>query len=116
MGAQHVKNADLREEIMRCKETGVLSRKAIDMFYLMADRFSRKLRYVYEEDRQDCIAGAVMDCFQYWKGYDISKSLNAFAYFTQVQKNGMGKQFRKIYGAFPMSSKISISRHNIYTL
>jgi hypothetical protein len=112
----HVKNADLRDEIMKCKETGVLSRKAIDMFYIMAEKFSHKLNYVYEEDRQDCISGAVIDCYLYWKGYDISKSANAFAYFTQVQKNGMGKAFRKIYGSFPMSCKVSISRNNIYTI
>ena len=114
--AIHVKNSDLREEIIRCKETDILSREAIDMLTLMAKKFSTKLNYVYVEDREDCIAFAVMDCYMYWRGYNPDVSQNAFAYFTQMIKNGMGKGWRRLYGNFPKSKKISVNNSKIYNI
>jgi DNA-directed RNA polymerase specialized sigma subunit len=116
MGAHHVKNKDLREEIILCKEKDELSSTALDMFMLMADRFSNKLTYVYPEDKQDCIQSAVLDCYLYWRSYDPEKSENAFAYYTQIIKNGFAKGWRKLYGNMPKSSKISISQHQLYNL
>jgi len=112
----HVKNADLRNEIIRCKETDVLTKEAIEMFMLMARKFSTKLNYIYSEDREDCIAFAVLDCYLYWRGYDPMKSQNAFAYFTQIIKNGFAKGWRKLYGNFPKSRKISTSSNKIYNI
>jgi len=112
----HVKNKDLREEIIRCKDADILSAKALDMLILMADKFGNKLPYIYIEDRKDCMSTAVMDCFQYWRGYDPEKSQNAFAYYTQIIKNGYAKGWRKLHGHMPYSCKISISQHQIYNL
>lgn len=112
--AHHVKNTDLRNEIIKSKNADKLTPEALNMFILMAKKFSTKLNYVYAEDREDCISFAIMDCYQYWRGYDPEKSQNAFAYFTQVIKNGFGKGWRKLYGNMPKSKKISISNNNIY--
>jgi len=112
----HVKNKDLREAIIASKEKDVLSPEALEMLMLMADKFSNKLSYIYQEDKEDCISFAVMDCYQYWRGYDPEKSQNAFAYYTQIIKNGFAKGWRKLYGNMPKSSKISISQHQIYNL
>jgi len=112
----HVKNADLRNEIIKCKENDELSREAIEMFMLMAEKFSKKLNYIYVEDREDCIAFAILDCFQYWRGYNPKKSQNAFAYFTQIIKNGFAKGWRKLYGNMPKSKKISVSSNKIYNI
>jgi len=112
----HVKNRDLREEIILSKENDKLTAKALDMFILMANKFSNKLTYIYPEDKEDCISFAIMDCYQYWRGYDPEKSQNAFAYYTQIIKNGFAKGWRKLYGNMPKSSKISISQHTIYNL
>lgn len=114
--AHHVKNRDLREEIIRCKEADELTDTAINMFMLMARKFSTKLTYVYEEDREDCISQAVMDCYLYWRSYNPEKSPNAFAYYTQIIKNGFAKGWRKLYGNFPKSVKVSISQHQIYNI
>jgi len=57
-----------------------------------------------------------MDCYQYWRGYSPELSQNAFAYFTQIIKNGFAKGWRKLYGKMPKSAKISISQHDIYNL
>lgn len=112
----HVKNKDLREEIILSKEQNNLTKKALDMLMLMADKFANKMTYLDPDDRKDCVAFAVMDCYLYWRGYDPEKSQNAFAYYTQIIKNGMGKGWRKLHGHFPHSSKISISHHQIYNL
>jgi len=116
MAIHHVKNTDLREEIIKCKEKDELSKEAIDMFILMANKFSQKLKYKRVEDKEDCIAFAIMDCYLYWRGYDPKKSQNAFAYYTQIIKNGFAKGWRKLYGNMPQSKKISVSHNEIYNL
>jgi len=114
--AHHVKNKDLREELILSKEKDELTRKALEMFMLMAEKFSTKFKYIYSEDREDCISFAIMDCYQYWRGYNPDKSANAFAYITQIIKNGFAKGWRKLYGNFPKSKKISVSQNKIYSL
>lgn len=116
MGVHHVKNSDLRNEIIKCKKEDKLSIEAIEMFQLMAKKFAKKFTYIYPEDGEDCIAFAVMDCYLYWRGYNPEISSNAFAYFTQVIKNAFGKGWRKLYGRMPKSKKVSINNGNIYNL
>lgn len=113
--AAYVKNKDLREELIISKEAGELTPEAIRMMMLMAERFGAKLTYVYEEDKKDCMAFAIMDCYQYWRGYNPIYP-NAFAYITQIIKNGYAKGWRKLYGKMPLSKKISVNQNNIYSL
>lgn len=113
---QHVKNSDLRNEIIKSKENDELTKEALDMLILMSKKFSTKLYYIYPEDREDCISSAIMDCYKYWRGYNPEKSQNAFAYFTQIIKMGSAKMWRKLYGNMPKSRKISISNNRIYTI
>lgn len=112
----YVKNADLRAELIKSKGQDELTPQALEMLMLMAKRFSEKFTYVYEEDREDCISFAIMDCFQYWRGYKPEKSANAFAYITQMIKNGFAKGWRKLHGRMPISKKVSISNSSIYSL
>ena len=114
--AAYVKNSELRAEIIKSKELNELTPRALEMLILMSNRLSHKMSYLYDDDRKDCIAGSIMDCFMYWRGYDPEKSANAFAYFTSIAKNGSSKAFKRIYGHFPKSSKISISSANLYNI
>jgi hypothetical protein len=114
--AHHVKNKDLREELIKSKADDKLTPVALDMFILMAKKFSTNFTYYYPEDKEDCISFAIMDCYQYWRGYDPEKSLNAFAYITQIIKNGFAKGWRKLYGNMPKSKKVSVSQNKIYSL
>jgi DNA-directed RNA polymerase specialized sigma subunit len=113
---QHVKNKDLREELIKSKAKDELTKEALDMFILMAHKFSTKFKYIYVEDKEDCISFAIMDCYQYWRGYNPDKSANAFAYITQIIKNGFAKGWRKLYGNMPKSKKVSVSQNKIYSL
>lgn len=116
MGAHYVKNGDLRNEIIKSKAQDKLTPEALEMFQLMSKKFSTKLTYIYAEDREDCISFAIMDCYLYWRGYDPEKSQNAFAYFTQIIKNGFAKGWRKLYGNIPKKNRISISSNKIYNI
>ena len=114
--AHHVKNKELREQLVISKDRDELTKEALDMFILMANKFSTNFNYIYEDDRKDCISFAIMDCYQYWRSYDPEKSANAFAYITQIIKNGFAKGWRKLYGHMPKSKKISVSQNNIYSI
>jgi len=114
--AAYVKNKDLREQLVISKEQDELTAEALRMMMLMAEKFSTKFKYIYPEDREDCISFATMDCYQYWRGYNPEKSANAFAYITQIIKNGFAKGWRKLYGNMPKSKKISVSHNKIYSL
>lgn len=93
----YLSNKALCAEIIHCKETNVISNEAITMFTLMATRLSTKMKYTREEDRQDCIQQAVIDCFLYYRNFNPEKSVNAFSYFTQVIKNGFAKAWRQLH-------------------
>ena len=95
----YVNNKEFTDDIIKCKETGELSKFAIDCFIALANRAVNKMYYEDYRDREDCIQSALMDCVQYWKGFDPTKSdnPNAFAYFTQICKNGYAKQWKAIH-------------------
>jgi len=112
----YVKNKDLREALIESKLNDKLTPAALDMIIMMVDRYSTKFSYEYPEDRDDCKSFAVMDCWQYWRGYDPAKSPNAFAYMTTVIRNGLAKGWRRLYKNFPKSKKISISQNNLYNI
>jgi len=116
MGVHHVKNKDLREELILSKANDKLTDNALKMFILMSNKFAANFTYIYEEDREDCISFAIMDCYLYWRSYDPEKSANAFAYITQIIKNGFAKGWRKLYGQMPKSKKVSVSNSNIYSI
>jgi len=114
--AAYVKNKDLYNEMVRCKDCSLnYSNELHGMFRLMVDKFSWAFSYKYQEDREDCKSQAIEDLYLYWHNFDPSKGTNAFAYVTQIIKNGYAKGYRKIYPGFmPSSSKIGLG--NIYNL
>jgi hypothetical protein len=99
-GDQHyINNKDFTEEIIKCKSTGELSPFAIQCFISLANRAVDRLYFKDYRDREDCIQSAILDCLKYWKSFDETKTdtPNAFAYFTQMCKNGYAKEWKKIH-------------------
>jgi hypothetical protein len=113
--ANYVDPEEFRKEILLSKERNELTPRAVQMFQLMANETSKKLKYRDEEDRKDCIAFALMDVIKYWRSYDPEKSKYPFAYYTQIIKNGFAKGWRKLH---PLSStsKVSLSNENLYSI
>lgn len=95
----YVNNKDFTQSIINDKEKGELSQFSITCFIALANRAVNKMYYEDPRDREDCIQSAILDCLKYWKGFDPDKSKNpnAFAYFTQVCKNGYAKQWKAIH-------------------
>ncbi len=106
---------ELKREVLISLEKGELTPRLVEIFQRMANEISKKFRYKDEEDRQDCIAFAMMDVIRYWKSFNPEKSKYPFAYYTQILKNGFAKGWRKLH---PISSvdQISISSENFYNI
>jgi hypothetical protein len=112
--ANYVDPEEFRKEILLSKEKDELTRRAIEMFQLMAEGASRRLKYKDEEDRKDCIAFALMDVVKYWRSFNPEKSKYPFAYYTQMIKNGFAKGWRKLH-PISATNKISLSNENLYS-
>lgn len=106
----YLNNADLHAEIVKSQEKGELTSTAQKMLMLLAERANRKLTYVRQEDKEDCIQQAMLDLLKYWKGYKPQYK-NAFAYYTQIAKNGYGKGWNRLY---PKKYKGTISLDGKY--
>lgn len=114
--AQYINSKELYTEIIKSKEKGELTPKALEMLMKMAAEISKVFKYVREEDRQDCIAFSIGDLLRYWNRFDPEKSNNVFAYMTQIAKNGIYKGWRQLY-PIKASMKISLdNEHGIHNL
>ena len=93
----NIKNSEFVEEIVKSKADNALTDRAIDFFIKLANHAVKRLQYSDPRDREDCIQSALLDLTKYWRNFDPEKSNNAFAYFTQMAKNGYAKQFKQIH-------------------
>lgn len=107
-GKYYINNKEFTAEIVACKITGELSNQAVNYFIILANRAILKLKHSNPLDREDCIQSALLDCVRYWKNFDSEKSNNAFAYFTQLCKNGYAKEYKKIYKHIGKDDKVTI--------
>lgn len=92
----YLNNRDLYDQIVLSKEQDKLTADAEKMLVLLAERAIRKLSYVNEDDRQDCLQFALLDLLKYWRNFN-PKYTNAFAYFTEIAKRGYAKGWNKIH-------------------
>lgn len=101
----YLNNKDLHNEMRISKEQDALTPTAEKMLILLAERAIRKMTYVSEDDRKDCLAFAILDLLKYWKNFNPDYP-NAFAYFTEIAKRGYAKGWNKIH---PQKYKGTIS-------
>jgi hypothetical protein len=95
----YINNKEFTAAIIECKKTSELSPFVIECFISLANRAVDRLYFRDYRDREDCIQSAILDCLKYWKSFDETKTdnPNAFAYFTQICKNGYAKEWKKIH-------------------
>lgn len=111
--AYYVKNKDLLLEIIKCKEQGFLTPQAVKMFELIAEQSNKKLSYKDPMDKEDCISGAIEDLLKYWNRFKPEVSTNAFAFYTQIAKNGFAKAWKKLHPP-DKGQTLSLSDDNVY--
>jgi hypothetical protein len=95
----YINNKEFTQAIIESKKLGELTPFAVECFISLANRAVDRLYFKDPRDREDCIQSAILDCLKYWKSFDETKSdnPNAFAYFTQMCKNGYAKEWKKIH-------------------
>lgn len=91
----YLNNKDLYNQIVQSLEDDKLTKDAEKMLILLAERAIRKLVYVNNDDRNDCLQFAILDLLKYWRNFN-PKYTNAFAYFTEIAKRGYAKGWNKI--------------------
>lgn len=94
---QYLNNSDLLEQIKLSKIQGSLTKEAEKMLILLASEAIKKLPYIRQDDRNDCLQFAIYDLLKYWNGFDCDKYTNAFAYYTEIAKKGYAKGWNKLY-------------------
>lgn len=90
---KYLNNEDLKAEILKCKDSKIVSEKLGRMFQLLVDNVARSFYWENPEDGLDCKSNALLDlCSNFWK-YD-PKNGNAFAFCTQVAYFGLAGAWR----------------------
>lgn len=111
--ANYITNKELYNELIFCRDASIThTDKLINMFTIISTKYANGLNFKRNTDRNDVIQGGIIDAFTYWHNWDPSKSSNAFAYITQIIKNGQLKTLKKLYP----SKVIFVSLTNVYSL
>jgi hypothetical protein len=95
----YINNKEFTDSVIESKEKDELQPFTIECFVMLANRAVERLYFRDPRDKEDCIQSALVDCIKYWRNFDPEKSdpPNAFAYFTQMCKNGYAKEWKKIH-------------------
>ena len=116
----YLNNKDLYAEMVISKDQDKLTPKAEKMLMLLAERAINRMKYLNEDDRDDCLQFAMLDLLKYWRNFN-PKYPNAFAYFTEIAKRGYAKGWNKIHptkykGTISISGNPNDDQSGIYTL
>jgi hypothetical protein len=93
----YLSNKELYVEIIVSKAQGKLTRSAEKMLELLAKKTIKKMRYWLYDDMMDCYQSGLLDMYSNWYNFNENKSVNAFAYFTEIFKRGLAKGYNEIY-------------------
>lgn len=77
----YVTKEEMREELIKLKETNVFSHKLHMIFYEMSYRIANKGRFYSYTWKEDMITEAYLRCVKYAKVFDTTRD-NPFGYFT----------------------------------
>ena len=95
----YINNKEFTQAVIDSKEADELTKFTVECFVMLANRAVERLYFKDYRDKEDCVQSALVDCVKYWRNFDPTKSSppNAFAYFTQMCKNGYAKEWKKIH-------------------
>ena len=97
MGKHYINNENFLEEIIKSKKQDKLTEQALQNIMQIIDGVVKNLYYKNPKDREDCIGICVETVLRYWRGFDPDKGHNAFAYYTQMTKNGLAKGWKDLH-------------------
>ena len=74
----YLNNKDLYAQMVLSKDADKLTPTAEKMLILLAEKAIRKIKYISDDDRNDCLQFAMLDLLKYWK-FLFSISINTLA-------------------------------------
>ena len=83
----YVRNADLLPAVIEAKQLGKVTQKLSDLFWKIAENYSRKHNFIRYSYRTDMVAAAVANLCQNALKFDHEKYNNPFAYYTTAIHN-----------------------------
>lgn len=88
-----------RKEYLKCRDEDKCSDKLIGYFGLIADKFIQgsKTRNMDDFEKDCCVSYATSEAYIKWKSFDIQRSDNIFAFFTQMIKNDIYYHFNTCF-------------------
>ena len=95
--ANFIEKKELYSEILLSQKNGSLTPRAFEMLQRIVIECTRKFKYKYPEDKEDCISFAIQDMLLYWHKYNPEISNEVFAYYTQMAKYGLAKGWNKLH-------------------
>lgn len=97
--AKYLDDTELYYEIVISKGKGKLTRRAEELFILIATNTIRKKERNYrdDDDRNDCLQQGILHLFSSWQGYNEKKYSSALPYFTEIFKRGMADGYNIIH-------------------
>lgn len=93
----YLSNKNLYKEILVSKEMGKLTKEAEKMLILLADNVIKKFSYTNPMDKDDCYQESLYQLFKNWHSFNELKSVNPFAFFTEICKRGIAQGFNKVH-------------------
>lgn len=92
----YIKAKDFHNEYNLSLQQNKPTDKLLKMFFMIAERYSSKFNNLCDTDANSCINYAATEAYYKWKEYDINKSENIFAFFTQMIKNDLTAHYNLI--------------------
>lgn len=83
----YVRNADLLPAVIEAKKLGYVTQKLSRMFFLIAERYSRKYNFIKYSFRDDMVSAAVTNLCHNALKFDSEKYNNPFSYYTTAIHN-----------------------------
>lgn len=83
----YVRNKDLLPEVVRCRETGIVSNELGRMMLLIVENYAKKSNWANYTYKDDMKGHAMVHLSNAALKFDPARSNNPFAYYTQVIKH-----------------------------
>jgi hypothetical protein len=91
----YLSNKEIVPELVKLRESGVVSEKLGGIFISIATNLSNKANFTGYTWKDEMIGEAIYTCIKYGKNFNPEKSNNGFAYITQICYNSFINYIKK---------------------
>lgn len=84
-------------QILISKGKGKLTRVAETMIVDLVNNAIKKKIYFNHEDKEDAIQSSIFTILNNWHSFNPDKTINAFAYFTEIHKRAIAESINGFY-------------------